>query len=357
LMSLGAGGKSAAEIFEELQDFGGQYSLSVDADHAYGSLSAPVNGIKGAAKLANLVLTQPDFPEKKLKEQREAISRSITENLTYAEAKTYVAFAQAVAEPHSYDLFFNPAPELFLNVTRSDLLGWTKQHLTLNDVSVAIVGDVSAEDAGLIVDSLLDGLPAKSELPEIKPVVFKVAPKDPIIVKSETGDQVVIRMGAGYVSLPTLAEWQATALLINSFGGDQKSRLFKDIREVSGATYGLQSSSEVSVKMSSNQVTGRIAKAGAAETIALIKKSWDRFREEGPNDEEIANAKSARAQSYNDAWRDHSQLANLIRNYLVSGLSNNDFMNALPTLAALNLKDKAMLAKIYPPNPIVVVAE
>jgi zinc protease len=200
-------------------------------------------------------------------------------------------------------------------------------------------------------------LPAKSELPEIKPVVFKVAPKDPIIVKSETGDQVVIRMGAGYVSLPTLAEWQATALLINSFGGDQKSRLFKDIREVSGATYGLQSSSEVSVKMSSNQVTGRIAKAGAAETIALIKKSWDRFREEGPNDEEIANAKSARAQSYNDAWRDHSQLANLIRNYLVSGLSNNDFMNALPTLAALNLKDKAMLAKIYPPNPIVVVAE
>jgi zinc protease len=357
LIGLGAGGMSAAEVFESFQDFGGQYSLSVDADHTYGSLSAPVKGIMGAAKLANLVLTKPDFPEKKLQEQREAVARSIRENLSYAEVKSFVAFAGAITEPHPYDYYMNPAPELFAHITREDLQIWTKRHITLDGISVAIVGDISAEEAGLIVDSTLDGLPTKTDLPPVKPVVFKPAPKEPIHIAAETGDQVVIKIGSAFVTAPTLAEWQATSMLINSFGGDQKSRLFKDIREVSGATYGLQSSSDILEQLSTNQVSGRISKVGAEDTIALVKKSWDRFRVEGPSDEEIANAKSARAAVYAGAQRDHSQLANLIRNYLVSGLSNEDFMNAPKSLESVDLKDKALLAKLYPPNPIIVVAQ
>jgi zinc protease len=357
LIGLGAGGKTDAELYEAFQDFGGQYTLSADADRTYGNLSAPVKGILGAAKLANLVLTQPDFPEKKLREQREAIARSIRENLSYAETKSYVAFANAIIEPHPYDYYMKPAPELFNAVTREDLKLWTKRHITLDGISVALVGDVSAEEAGAIVDAMLQGLPSKSDLPEAKPVVFKPIPKEPIRIAAETGDQVVIKIGSAFVTKPTLAEWQATSMLINSFGGDQKSRLFKDIREVSGATYGLQSSVDMLELLSTNQVSGRISKAGAEDTIALVKKSWDRFREEGPTAEEISNAKSARAQGYKDAQRNHTQFANVIRNYLVNGLSNEDFINAPKTLEAVDLKDKALLAKLYPPNPIIVVAQ
>jgi zinc protease len=357
LIGLGAGGKTAAELYESFQDVGGQYSLSVDTDYTYGSLTAPAKGILGAAKLANLVLTKPDFPEKKLLEQREAIFKSINENLSYAETKSYVAFAKAITEPHPYDYYYNPAPELFRSVTRDDLISWTKHHITLDGIAVSIVGDVTQTEAAAIVDAALDGLAAKSDLPTVKSVVFKAPPAQPIRINADTGDQVVIRIGAAFTTNQTLAERQATSLLIGSFGGDQKSRLFKDIREVSGATYGLQSSAEIAALLSTNQVSGRISKKGAEETIALIKKSWDRFREEGPTDEEIANAKSSRAQSYLDTKRDHSQLANQIRNYLVSGLSNEDFLNAPKSLASLNLKDKTLLAKLYPPNPVIVVVQ
>jgi predicted Zn-dependent peptidase len=76
LMTTGAAGQTSSELFEAFEDFGGQFSISSNPDQVYAALSAPSKGILGAAKLANLVLTRPDFPERKLTQQREAYAQT-----------------------------------------------------------------------------------------------------------------------------------------------------------------------------------------------------------------------------------------------------------------------------------------
>ena len=106
-----------------------------------------------------------------------------------------------------------------------------------------------------------------------------------------------------------------------------------------------------------NGVTGRIAKDKVNETIALVQKSWTKFREIGPTDEEIANARANMHQLIGNVSRDHTRLSGFIRDHLTGHWTASEISH-LPTLIdEIDLKDKAALQDLFPENPIIVVAQ
>jgi zinc protease len=357
LITEGADGKSAAELFELFQDYGGQFSISANPDQIYAALSAPKKGIMGAAKLANLVLTKPDFPEKKLLQLRESYAQRLEEYAAYPESKIQEAFSDADTERHPYRSYFSPTPEAVRRVSTADLRPWAAKHFTKDGILVAMVGDLDPAEAQAAVDQLLDGLPEKTDLGPTPKMIFKTRPVKPISLSLRTGDQAMILMGATLPFNATLDEWMGSQMLSQIFVGDQKSRLFKDIRESTGATYGLQPSINFYEVAMMNGVSGRIAKTNSEATIGLVKKSWDQFRLKGPSDDEIANAKAAMGHYIGGLSRNHVAMAGFIRDYL-TGHWTTEELAKLPTLIAnVNLKDPANLARLFPENPIIVVAQ
>jgi zinc protease len=357
LLTTGAGGQSSAELFELFQDVGGRFSISSNPDQTYAELSAPSKGILGAAKLVNLVLTHPDFPEKKLVRERESFAQRVEEYGAYPDSKMQQAFAAAVSEPHPYQNYFNPSAEAVRRVTRADLMPWMAQHITKDGILVAVVGNLEPAEAKAIVDQMLDGLPEKSDIIPTPKMVFKIPPPLPVKLAADTGDQAILTMGTAFAFNANLEEWASAYMLSQIFTGDQKSRLFKDIRESTGATYGLQPLVNFYEVSMLNAVTGRVAKADLDKTVALIKKSWDQFRIKGPSDDEITNAKASMAHYFGDLSRKHAAMAGFIRDYL-TGHWTTAQIAALPSVIfKVNLKDPATLQKLFPENPIVVIAQ
>jgi zinc protease len=357
LLTDGAGGKSAAELFESFQDYGGTFAINAGSDQTNATLSAPSKGIMGAAKLVNMVLTKPDFPEKKLLRRRESIAQRIEEINDYPEFAMQVAFSNAATELHPYQQYFNPSSAALRQVKEADLKPWVAQHLTRDGVVVSVVGDLEPAQAGLLVDDMLDGLPEKSDLQAIPKMVFKAAPPQAIKVNMQTGDQALISIGTALPFSFKLDDWMGGYMLSQIFCGDQKSRLFKDVRESTGNTYGLQSSMSFYEAELMNGVAGRVAKAEVEQTVQLVKKSWDHFRQTGPSDDEIKNAKATMGRYFADLRRNHTAMAQFVRDYR-TGHWTTAQIASLPSITEnVNLKDPSNLARLFPENPIVVIAQ
>ncbi len=357
LMTAGAGGKSNSELFEAFQDVGGSFSLSTNTDQTYAELSAPSKGIVGAAKLANMVLTKPDFPEIKFQRRRAALAERVEEMNAYPETAMQKAFNLVVAGPHAYQNYFSPTAESILRVTSADLRPWVAKHFTRDRILVAVVGNLENDKVQEIVDLILEGLPEKSDLPDTPRMIFKPVPAAPIRVAFETGDQAILNFGMAQNFRADLKQWVALSMLSQIFSGDQKSRLFNDIRESSGATYGLQPNLAFYEAMLLNGVSGRIAKDKVDETVELVAKSWNKFREEGPTDVEIANARANMRQLIGNVSRDHTRLSSFIRDYMTGHWSAEEISKLPMLIEEIDLKNKDTLKDLFPANPIIVIAQ
>jgi zinc protease len=357
LMLQGAGAKSAAELYESFQDFGGSFSISGEADQTYANLSAPLKGIEGAASIANLVMTKPDFPERKFLQKKASLNDRINEALAYPETQLAQSFVRAAIEPHPYAYNYVLDSKSIASTRYSDLKPWVAQHLVRKGVLIAIVGNLDEKRAGRIVDLLLSGLPETSTLGPSPPVTFKVAQAENIKIPAGAAGQKVLMMGAMFPFNARLEDWLAGDLLNRIFVGDQKSRLFKDVREASGATYGLQGGLGYYERSQVTTVTGRIASEGSDKTLALILQSWTKFRIDGPTPVEVGDAKAAYLQYLGNLLRNHTVLASSLRDLLTGGWSAAELAKMPSLIEKANLNDKTLLAKLYPEHPIIVVTE
>jgi predicted Zn-dependent peptidase len=155
----------------------------------------------------------------------------------------------------------------------------------------------------------------------------------------------------------TLQEWLAGNMLAKIFAEGSKSRLFADVREKIGATYGLDLDFNFYENMAMNRVTGRVGLDKLDLALAQMRLSWKTFREQGPNDQEIREAKVAMMNELNNVSRDHARAAGTVRDYLTGHWTSEEIANMPNLIMNADLKDKALLAKLFPVNPIVVVAQ
>jgi zinc protease len=357
LMLQGAGGKSAADLYESFQDYGGSLSISGEADQSYANITAPLKGISGAVEIANLVLTKPDFPERKFNQKKESLIERATESLAYPTTQLAKAYLTAAIEPHPYTNNYVLEPNVLQHIQYGDLKPWVQQHVVRKGVLIAVVGNLNNKTAGALIDTLLAGLPETSNLGAAPVVEFRPAPLQPLKVSSNPSDQNALMMGAVFPFNGKLEDWLAADLLNRIFVGDQKSRLFKDIREATGATYGLQGGLGFFEQAEIMTVNGRIAKANSDKTIALILQSWNKFRVDGPLASEADEAKAAYLQYIGNMMRNHAFLASTLRDLLTGGWTASDLAKLPSLIEKANLNDKALLARVFPENPIIVVTE
>ena len=352
----GANGKSSSELYESLQDVGANFSIDATPDQTYGLISAPTKGIDGAVALANSILRNPDMPEKRFLRKRDTMVRRVEESSIYPESAVQKAFAEAAIEPHPYLQILSPGIANIRSVQAGDLKLWLKAHLVLKDVIVSVVGNVDQKHAGALVDALLNGLSPTTDLKPVPTAHFKSAPPAPIFVNGDKSGQAVLAFGAIFPRDAAMKDWMAGYMLSSIFSGDQKSRLFKDIREGTAATYGLQPAINFYEAMSTNSIRGRISNVNVSGTLALISKSWDKFRNEGPTTAEAENARVAQLNSLNVLSRNHESFAAMLRDYRTGHWSTAEIASLPNVIRSVNLNDPKILKRYFSEKPIVVVA-
>lgn len=286
----GAGDYESQRFQAELEDR--VISLGFDAglDTFGGSLKTLTENLDFATDMLRLALTAPRF---------DAV------DLERIKARTVIGLRRAAEEPstiagriwmstafagHPYGRPVRGTPETVAGLDAEALRSYLQQNLTRDRLVVGVAGDIAPEALGRLLDRVFGGLPARSEpatVPETEPRNLGRT-----LVARRPVPQSVVTLGHQGVKRDDPDYYAATIVNYILGGGGFNSRLMTEVREKRGLAYSVYSyigSYDHAGLMMGGTATEN---ARVGQSLEVIRREWQRMHDEGPTENELANAKT-----------------------------------------------------------------
>ncbi len=295
LFDEGAGDMPRAAFQEALDLSGAEMSFSVSPDAFLGSLRALAEDREEAFRLLELAVNQPRFDAEPLTRIRAQMIAGIEARANDPDQAASIAWANAIYGDHPYSRRSEGTPETLATITADDLKGLHEDLFARENLVVGVVGAIDAETLKTELDRVFGALPEK---PDTRPVE-RVEPKlDQEIAVSFPVPQASLRLAFPGVERDDPRFFAAYMMNHVLGGGTFSSRLFDEVREKRGLAYGV-GSSLVNRDHSSALMIGTSTRADrAAETLQVIRDVIAQMAQEGPTEQELADAKAYIVGSY-----------------------------------------------------------
>jgi len=291
LMNLGAGGINEEKLANQFSDIGAAIGGDVDLDRAYfklRTLSSPVQKDKALA-LFKYVIHAPDFPIPVLNRERDRIIASIKQSMTQPETIANLAFMKSLYGDHPYAHDEAGNIDTLQKLNQADLKQFYKNYYLSSEASIVIVGDVSADEAKKISESISQGLPQGN----VKHSIASVTDQNYAGVKKiqHPAKQAHILMG-----MPALkrGEKDYFPLYVGNYilgGGGFVSRLTEEVREKKGLVYSVYSYFKPLYVEGPLEIGLQTKKEQADEALSIVNSTIKKFIDEGPTEKELIAAK------------------------------------------------------------------
>lgn len=241
VLGEGAAGLSAEQISEHFEDVGAEFGRGSLRDMAYvavRTITNPANfdpALDGLAK----VITQPDFPKAAFERQQKRTLIGIEQKKQSPSAIASEAFYQAVYGEHPYAHPTSGTEETVASFTRDDLVSFYQEWYTARNSIVAIVGDLTTEQAKAAAEKVVGGLSVGKKAPCLEPV-SDLTEAQTIRIHHPSSQTTI------YVGQPGMkrgdADYFSLYLGNHSLGGSGLvSRLSEEVREKRGLSYSVYS--------------------------------------------------------------------------------------------------------------------
>jgi len=273
LIPRGTEKRSPADFAQETDFIGASLAAAAGPD----SISVTISGLtKYNDRLLDLfsdAVLHPAFaPEQFARVQRQTLSQLAAEKQEPG-ALVSKLVGKVIFGAHPYGAY--RTPETLSAISREDLVAFHKAHFLPNNASLAVVGDVKASDILPLIEKALGGW-AKGEVPKAElPALpeFKAVTVHLLDRPGSVQSNIVVAEPGPVRNNPDLPELN---VLNATLGGGFSGRLFQNLREKHGWTYGaysvfdyrkLAGAFEASAE-TRNEVTG----PAIAETIKEIER-------------------------------------------------------------------------------------
>jgi zinc protease len=294
LLDDGAGDLDTRAFHERLEGHAIQLRFQVSRDYFQGSLRTLSEHRNEAFDLLHLALTAPRFDSAAVERTRSQMLsglRRATTNPNDISSRRW--WATAFPEhPYGRQSTLDSVPR----ITVDDLKAYAKRVFARDNLKIAIVGDLDATAAGLLVDRVFGTLPAKADL-HLVPAAMPQGLGRRIVIDLDVPQAVVTFGGTGIARNDP--DFMA-AYIVNYIlgGGSLSSRLYREVREKRGLAYGIDDSL-VWLKSASLMIGGTATHGDrTGETLDVIENEMKRLADSGPTEDEIAKAKSFLKGSY-----------------------------------------------------------
>lgn len=264
-------------------------------DQLYGSMRMLADQKDEALELLRLAIEEPRFDAAPLDRIRAQIVSGIVAGARDPDTEAQLKWARALYGDHPYARRDEGTQESLKTITADDLRKLHKAIFARDRLHVAVVGAIDAETLKVELDKLFGALPQTPSLV----AVANVTPKLGQEVRVEYV-QPQISLQLAYPGVERDSKEFFGAVLMNQIlgGGSFSSRLFDEVREKRGLTYGI-SSSLVNNDHSNALLISTATRADkAVETLGIIRDVVKKMAEEGPTEAELAAAKKYLVGSY-----------------------------------------------------------
>jgi zinc protease len=292
LMTLGAAGMSDEKIANKMADIGAILGGSFDADRAGFKLRtlSSEREKSQALEVFTKVLQQPDFPADVLEREKARIISGLQESATQPESISNKEFMKALYGNHPYSLDESGEEGTVAKITREDLQDFYKQHYGAKGAVIAMIGDLTREQAGAIAESLSAGLPKSAALNPIPAVTLPTKALEKRIAHPASQSHILL----GYPGIKR-GDPDLFPLYVGNYvlgGGGFVSRLTEEVREKRGLVYSVYSYFMPMAEPGPFQLGLQTKKDQAEDALKLIKETLDNFIKNGITEAELKAAKA-----------------------------------------------------------------
>ncbi|GJM03814.1 MAG: peptidase M16 [Rhodomicrobium sp.] len=335
MLDEGAGELTSTAFQEKVEDLTVRMGFEASRDHFSGKFQTLSERRDEGFDLLKLALTKPRFDQDAIDRVRRQIVSSLKFEATNPQNVATRAWFKSAYGEHPYARPTKGTEESQAVLTRDDLLAAHKKIFAREHLKIAVVGDITAEELGPLLDRVFGELPEKSgieEIAEAKPVYGPETSRIEMAVPQSViqfGHQAVKRSDDDFIP----------AYIINYIlgGGGFNSRLMEEVREKRGLAYSIYSYLYPLEK--SSLVLGGVATKTASvdEAMSLIRQEFTRMADEGPSVDELKYAKDYLTGSYALRFDTSSKIASQLLWIQVEGLGmdyieqRNDMIDAVTT--------------------------
>ncbi|MFD2035226.1 M16 family metallopeptidase [Belliella marina] len=233
------------------------------------------------------------------------------------------------------------------NVTVDDIKNYYGTFFKPNIAYLAIVGDVSVKEAKKLVDKHFSSW-KKADVPTFKYALPEIPSENTVaLVDRSASQQSVINITYPVQNHLPSEDYLATRVIGQVLGGGGSGRLFMNLREDKGFTYGayagIGSDKLVSSFSAESSVRGTATDSAVHEIIYEIKN----MKDNGITQAELDAAKANLSGSFGRSLESPSTVANFAINTERYGLSKDFYTTYLQRLNALTVEDVNAVAKKF----------
>lgn len=342
LMDEGAGPYDAKAFREELEGIGARFGAGTDTQDLSINLTTLAEHKTRAFELMGLAVREPRFDADAVARMRDAMLADIRQGDEEPSTVAWRLFRPAVYGNHVYANSGEGSLDSVGALGAEDARGW-HQSFTKANMRIAVVGDITPEELGTLLDKALGGLPegdvraAIANGPEVTVPAIIRAPMD---VPQGT---VLL----GHLGIPRSDPDFYAMLVMNEIlgGGVLTSRLGADVREKHGLAYGVNSANAPLPFNGMFYVSLATGNDTVAKALSLVRKHLNLIRDEPVTQDEFDDAKAYLIGSFPLRLDSNAKLMNMIAMMQTEDLPKSYLENWPQKIAAVTREDIQRVAK------------
>jgi len=292
LVRMGAAGMSEDEIDRRLADVGAVMNHRYDTDRAGLSLRTLSDPKRRGQALDVMtgVLSAPAFPAATVERERARYVSGLKEADLTPDTRANTEFFRLVFGRHPYGQRPSGDPSTVAGLQREDLLAFYRKHYVADQALVAIMGDVTRQEAEAIAEQLTRSMPRSNGVPLAIPAVRPLTEAVTRFIE-HPATQSHIMIGAPGISRD---DPDFFPLFVGNYilgGGGFVSRITEEVRQKRGLAYSAYSLFST-LKAGGPFIIGMQTRRDQAEqALEVVRSTLREFVDKGPTDKEVVAAK------------------------------------------------------------------
>jgi len=355
LLDEGAGPYDSRAFHEALDERAVEFRFTAGRDNFRGSLRVLKEHRDGAFELLRLMLNEPRFDPGEVERVRRQIRAALLRD-TNRPGEIAARLWWSTAFPgHPYGRPVKGTVESVQSITVDDLKSYRKRVFARDRLKVALIGNITPEVAGKLLDQVFGALPAKGDLTPVADVAMHGL-GERIVRDVDVPQASVVFGGAG---IPRKDPDFIAAYVVNHIlgGGSFSSRLYNEVREKRGLAYSVYESL-VWLRHTAFVIGGTATRADrTADALGIIEDEIKRMREQGPTADELAKAKAFLKGSHALNFDTSTKIIGLLVQMQIDDLGTDYVVRRNKLIEAVTIEDaKRAARRLYKDGMLVTVA-
>ncbi len=356
MLDEGTKNRTSLQIADELDFIGASVATSATYDASIGSLLTLKEHLPKAMTILSDIILYPNFPENEF----ERLKSELLTDLLAQKVRTDIIAgnifnAKIFGSQHSYSQSIDGSEETVQKIILNDIKEFYNKHYSPNNASIIIVGDITKNEAVAVVKKFF-GKWEKKEIAQLKLFNPQISTENKIyLMNKDNAPQSQIRIGN--IGIERRSPDFYAVNILNQILGASNGRLFLNLREAKGYTYGAYSN--FAMRKSAGPFTAYAGVKTEVTDSALIEfiKEFNRLRDELVPQAEFDMYKTAVIQRLPRIFETPTQIAGQLMALELFNLPDDFFSTLVDKYKAITPVDIKRVAQKYlhPKNLTVVV--